>query len=79
METEKQYSFKELYYEEKKKKKQDSPASIFVKNMAELCCVNEQTVRCWIAGTQKPSSLAQKILANHFQTSKTILFPEIYE
>lgn len=35
-----------------------------------------KTVRCWLAGTQKPDALSQSVIEKELGVSSNILFPE---
>lgn len=51
-----------------------APKSEWVRRMADLCRVHPTTVRCWIAGTQKPDSLRISILAKELRVPENELF-----
>lgn len=51
-----------------------APKSAFVKEIAALVKVHETTVRCWIAGTQKPDALKTSIIAEHLGVPENELF-----
>lgn len=36
-----------------------APKTAFVREVAELCKVSEKTVRCWLAGAQKPDAFGK--------------------
>lgn len=52
-----------------------APKQAFVEAVAELCCVHQQTVRMWIAGTQRPDALKQKLIAEYLDIPIQTLFP----
>ena len=48
----------------------------FVEKVAKITKKSVKTVRCWIAGTQKPDALAQSVLEKEFKVPAKYLFPE---
>lgn len=51
-----------------------APKTQWVERMAEICMVSEQTVRCWVYGTQKPDALKLSILAKELNVPASELF-----
>ena len=51
-----------------------APKTEWVKRMADLCMVHPTTVRCWLAGTQKPDALRISLLAKELGVSENELF-----
>lgn len=66
-------TFKELYTIELRK---PTAAALFVKNIAEATHRQENTVRMWLAGRQKPDELACSIIAKELGVNPDELFPE---
>lgn len=64
MEQKKKTKFRQIY-DALPSKAPIAPKSAFVKEIAKLVKVHEVTVRCWIAGTQKPDALKTSIIAKH--------------
>ena len=51
-----------------------APKTAFVKEVAELCKVSEKTVRCWLAGAQKPDALKRSLLSQKLGVPENELF-----
>lgn len=51
-----------------------APKTVWVERMAEICMVNESTVRCWLAGTQKPDALKTSLLSKELGVPADELF-----
>lgn len=51
-----------------------APKTAFVRRIAELCKVHEVTVRCWLAGTQKPDALKTTLIAKELGVPAETLF-----
>ena len=47
-----------------------------LEKVAKITKKSVKTVRCWIAGTQKPDALAQSVLEKEFKVPAKYLFPE---
>lgn len=73
MESKKKTKFRQIY-DELPTEKPIAPKSAFVKEIAKLVKVHEVTVRCWIAGTQKPDALKISIIAKHLGVPENELF-----
>ena len=52
----------------------EAPKTKFVRELAELCKVHPNTVRCWIYGTQKPDALRQSMIAKKLKVKEKDLF-----
>ena len=51
-----------------------APKTAFVREAAELCTVSEKTVRCWLAGAQKPDALKISLLSQKLGVPENELF-----
>ena len=51
-----------------------APKKDWINRMAELCMVHPATVRCWLAGTQRPDALRISLLSKELGVSETELF-----
>lgn len=51
-----------------------SPKKEWVEGVAKAARVHPTTVRCWLAGTQKPDALRTEIVAKHLGVSTDNLF-----
>lgn len=51
-----------------------APKTQWVEHLAEICMVSEQTVRCWVYGTQKPDALKLSILSKELGVPANELF-----
>ena len=54
--------------------KPKSPKTVWVNNIADLCKVHPTTVRCWLAGTQKPDALRISLIAKELGVPENELF-----
>lgn len=61
-------------YDELPPKKAVSPKQAFVNEMADLCKVHPTTVRCWLAGAQKPDALRISLIAQRLGVPENELF-----
>ena len=52
----------------------EAPKTVWVKRIAEICKVHPTTVRCWLAGTQKPDALRREIIAKELGVNENELF-----
>lgn len=68
-------TFSQMYKALPERSSVSTPKSEFVKRAAALTKKSEKTIRCWIAGTQKPDALAQSILEKEYNVPATYLFP----
>lgn len=55
-------------------KSEVAPKTAFVRHIASLCRVTEITVRCWLAGTQKPDKLKISLIAKELKVPEKELF-----
>lgn len=75
-------TLKELYTKAKsaeRPKKPDTPAVAFIKEVAQVTKKSEIAVRRWLADGNTscvPDALTQEVLANHFKTTASELFPQ---
>ncbi|MDV7051515.1 XRE family transcriptional regulator [Bacteroides ovatus] len=53
-----------------------APKSAFVDRIAEITMKSTKTIRCWLAGTQKPDALAQAMIEKELGIPASELFPE---
>lgn len=51
-----------------------APKTEWIKRMAEICKVHPTTVRCWLAGTQKPDALRISLLSKELGVPENELF-----
>ena len=51
-----------------------APKKEWINKMADICRVHPATVRCWLAGSQKPDSLRISILAKELGVPENELF-----
>ena len=54
-----------------------APKTAWVEHLAEICMVSEQTVRCWVYGTQKPDALRTSILSKELGVPASELFATV--
>lgn len=73
MENKKKTKFRQ-FYDALPPKAEIAPKTAFVKKIAAMCKVHEVTVRCWIAGTQKPDALKTSIIAQELGIPEQELF-----
>lgn len=73
MEKKKKSKFRQIY-DALPSKAPIAPKTAWVKEIAAMCKVHEITVRCWIAGTQKPDALKTSIIAKHLGVPENELF-----
>ncbi len=62
------------FYDELPGKTVVAPKMIWIKKIADLCMVNPVTVRCWLAGTQKPDALRTSLIAKELGVPENELF-----
>lgn len=65
------------FYDGLPKKAEVAPKTKFVKEIAKLCYKSEKTVRCWLAGTQKPDKQDRVILSKHLSIPENELFDDV--
>jgi len=51
-----------------------APKTVWIERLAKICMVSEQTVRCWVYGTQKPDALKLSILSKELGVPADQLF-----
>lgn len=73
MENKKKTKFRQ-FYDALPSKAEIAPKTAFIKKIAAMCKVHEVTVRCWIAGTQKPDALKTSIIAQELGIPEQELF-----
>lgn len=61
-------------YDRLPNRKVEAPKADFVRRMAEICKVHPTTVRCWLAGTQKPDALKISIISKELGVPENELF-----
>lgn len=66
-------TFRDFYEAELKK---PTAASVFVKRIAEVTRRQENTVRMWLSGRQKPDDLTKETIARALGADASSLFPE---
>ncbi len=62
------------YYDALPPRTEVAPKSDFVKRIAGLCMVSEKTVRCWLAGAQRPNALCTRLIAKELGIAEEELF-----
>lgn len=63
------------YYDTLPPKAPMAPKRAFVQEIARLCRCNEKTVYQWLIGAQRPTALAQSVIAKKLGTPENELFP----
>ena len=71
-----QRTFRGYYEELHDRKISKAPKSAFVDRIAEITMKSTKTIRCWLAGTQKPDALAQAMIEKELGIPASELFPE---
>ena len=66
----------ERYQNAKKQPRPIAPGVAFIREVAKVTKKSEVAVRRWISGEAEPDALTKEVLANHFKTSPTLLFPK---
>lgn len=61
-------------YDKLPAQKRVAPKTEWINRMAEITMVHPVTVRCWLAGTQKPDALKTSILAKELGVPEDELF-----
>lgn len=62
------------FYDALPAKAEVAPKTAFVREIANLCYKSEKTVRCWLAGTQKPDKQDRVIISKHLKIKEKDLF-----
>ena len=73
MKYKKKTKFRQLY-DALPTERPQAPKTAWVNDIAALVKVHPTTVRCWLAGTQKPDELRTDIIAKHRGVSAKELF-----
>lgn len=61
-------------YDRLPEKKSIAPKSEWIRKIADLCKVHPTTVRCWLAGTQRPDALRTSIISKELGVPENELF-----
>ena len=72
-----QMTFKQLYDALPDRSAVKAPKTAFVEKFADITMKSTKTVRCWLAGTQRPDALTQSIIEKETGVTANVLFPEI--
>lgn len=74
--TEKDYkSFRQIYNDLQDRSAVKAPKTEFVERIASLTMKSTKTVRCWIAGVQKPDALTLSVIEKDLGIPGSVLFP----
>lgn len=71
-----QMNFRQLYDSLPDRSSVKAPKTEFVERMAAVTMKSTKTVRCWLAGTQKPDALSQSMIEKELGMCSKSLFPE---
>lgn len=71
-----QRDFRGIYDSLPERKIMKAPKSAFVDRIAAITMKSTKTVRCWLAGTQKPDALSRAMIEKELGVSASELFPE---
>lgn len=71
-----QKTFREYYDTLPDKSSITPPKKAFIERIAELTMRSSGTIRCWLAGVQKPDALAKSIIEKELNIPAEILFPD---
>lgn len=63
------------YYHSIPSERPVAPKTAFVRKIATLCKVSEQTVRMWIQGVQEPDELKKEVISKDLGIPAETLFP----
>lgn len=69
-------SFREIYNDLPERNAVKAPKTEFVEHIAALTMKSTKTVRCWLAGAQKPDALTMSLIEKELGISGAILFPQ---
>lgn len=61
-------------YDALPERKSVAPKKEWITKMADMCKVHPTTVRCWLAGTQRPDALRTSLLAKELGVGENELF-----
>lgn len=64
----------ELYQQAKSQGRPVSPATAFIREVAQVTKKSEIAIRRWLSGESEPDALTQEVLARHFNTTPEELF-----
>ena len=70
-----QKTFVEIY-RELPEKATLAPKTAFIKEIAQLCKVNDHAVRMWLNGSRRPDELRRSLISKKLNIPEEILFPE---
>ena len=73
MESRKKSVFRQIY-DTLPAERPQAPKTAWVNEIAAVAKVHPVTVRCWLAGTQRPDELRTDIIARHLGVSAKELF-----
>lgn len=73
MENQKKNQFRQIY-DALPARTTVAPKARWVEKIAELCKVSTKTVRCWLAGVQKPDALRTEIISKYLGVPEDQLF-----
>jgi len=71
-----QLTFRQIYDKLPDRSAIKAPKTQFVERVANVTMKSTKTVRCWLAGTQKPDALSQSMIEKELGVRANILFPE---
>ena len=71
-----QRDFRGIYDSLPERRVVKAPKSAFVDRIAAITMKHPNTVRCWLAGTQKPDALSRAMIEKELGVSASELFPE---
>ena len=69
-------TFRQIYKELPSKGVITPPKKAFILRIAGLTKKSTQTVRCWLAGAQRPDALTRSIIEKELNIPSEILFPD---
>jgi hypothetical protein len=74
--TEKDYkSFRQIYDDLPERNTVKAPKTEFIEHIATLTMKSTKTVRCWVAGVQRPDTLTQSLIEKELGVPSKYLFP----
>lgn len=71
-----QRDFRGIYDSLPERRVVKAPKSAFVDRIAAITMKHPNTVRCWLAGTQKPDALSRAMIEKELKVPSSELFPE---
>ncbi|MDH6307983.1 hypothetical protein M2451_002502 [Dysgonomonas sp. PFB1-18] len=69
-------SFAQIYKGLPERTEVKAPKTAFVERIAEITKKSTKTVRCWIAGVQRPDALCQSLIEKELGVPGEYLFPK---